>query len=441
MDLFSRREFLNRSAILAAASAAAGTALGQQPVTANRVGNGRQDKLRVAVVGVRGRGMSHVSGFANKNNCEITTVCDCDEAVIGSAMRGVEKAQGKAPKFEKDIRKVIENKDIDIVAIATPNHWHALMAVWAMQNGKDVYCEKPASHNVREGAIMTAAARKYNKICQVGTQSRSNPGMREAIAYVQGGKLGKVAFARAWIAGNRPNIGFAKPEPTPAGVDYSLWLGPAADGPFTKNRFHYNWHWFWDLGTGELGNNGIHGLDAIRNVLALDAPTKVSCAGGKYYYEDDQQTPDTQTVTFDFPAGPGGAAGCTVVWEHRVWEKKGQGPEGQGYGISIHGDKGTMLFDGDAWQVRGGDGTTEKPKGDMVRNHVANFIESIRGTAKPNAEIEEGHKSTRLCHLGNIAYRTGKTITFDPKTETTGDPAADKLLGREYRKGFELPTV
>jgi predicted dehydrogenase len=344
------------------------------------------------------------------------------------------------PKAETDIRTVLDDKSVTALVVAAPDHWHALATLWAAERGKHVYVEKPVSHTLLEGRRMVEAARKYKVVIQAGTQRRSQASVAAAREYVHGGKLGKVAFARAWIAGNRPNIGFAKPEAPPPGVDYDLWVGPAS-GEFTKNRFHYNWHWFWDLGTGELGNNGIHGLDVIRTVCGLDAPTRVSCAGGKFYYDDDQETPDTQTATFDFPAGPGGAAGCTVVWEHRVWEKKGQGPEGQSYGISIHGDRGTLVFDGDAWRVRGGDDAAEKPKGDMVGEHVRNFVASIRGDAKPNADIEEGHKSTRLCHLGNIAYRTGKTLRFDPKTETTDDPAANKLLARDYRKGFELPAV
>jgi predicted dehydrogenase len=343
---------------------------------------------------------------------------------------------------ETDIRKVLDDKSVTAVVVSAPDHWHALATIWAAERGKHVYVEKPVSHNLIEGRRMVNAARKYKVVIQAGTQRRSQESVIAAREYVQAGKLGKVAFARAWIAGDRPNIGRAKPEAPPAGVDYNLWLGPAS-GEFTKNRFHYNWHWFWDLGTGELGNNGIHGLDVVRNVLDLDTPVKVSCAGGKYYYYDDQQTPDTQIATFDFAGGPGGAAGCTVLWEHRVWEKKGQGPEGQSYGISIHGDGGTMLFTGDAWQVRGGvgEGANGKPKGDMVRVHQKNFIDSIRGDAKPNAEIEIGHKSTTLCHLGNIAYRTGKTLKFDAKTETTDSAEANKLLGREYRKGFELPSV
>jgi predicted dehydrogenase len=423
----TRRQFLATSALTLSAATYAGAA--RKP----------NDRVRVAVMGLRVRGKQLAPPFAAAPNVEVTHLIDPDPAMVKPALDALKNPAGP-PKAETDIRTVLDDKSVTALVVAAPDHWHALATLWAAERGKHVYVEKPVSHTLLEGRRMVEAARKYKVVIQAGTQRRSQASVAAAREYVHGGKLGKVAFARAWIAGNRPNIGFAKPEAPPPGVDYDLWVGPAS-GEFTKNRFHYNWHWFWDLGTGELGNNGIHGLDVIRTVCGLDAPTRVSCAGGKFYYDDDQETPDTQTATFDFPAGPGGAAGCTVVWEHRVWEKKGQGPEGQSYGISIHGDRGTLVFDGDAWRVRGGDDAAEKPKGDMVGEHVRNFVASIRGDAKPNADIEEGHKSTRLCHLGNIAYRTGKTLRFDPKTETTDDPAANKLLARDYRKGFELPAV
>lgn len=423
----SRREFLATSAVTL--TAASYTRAAQSP----------NETVKLAVMGLKIRGKQLIPGFAALKGVVISHVVDPDPAMVGPALAGI-KNSASPPAVETDIRKVLDDKSVTAVVVSAPDHWHALATLWAAERGKHVYVEKPVSHNLIEGRRMVDAARRYKVAIQAGTQRRSQESVIAAREYVRSGKLGKVAFARAWIAGDRPNIGKAKPEAPPTGVDYNLWLGPAS-GEFTKNRFHYNWHWFWDLGTGELGNNGIHGLDVVRIVLDLDTPVKVSCAGGKYYYDDDQQTPDTQIATFDFAGGPGGAAGCTVLWEHRVWEKKGQGPEGQSYGISIHGDKGTMLFSGDAWQVRGGDGGSAKPKGDMVRVHQQNFIDSIRGDAKPNAEIEIGHKSTTLCHLGNIAYRTGKTLKFDARTETTDSPEANKLLGREYRKGFELPAV
>lgn len=423
----NRRDFLATSALTLSAA------------SYNRAADKPNEKVRVAIMGLRTRGKQLAPSFVAAPNTEITHVIDPDPSMVKGTL-DVLKDVKSPPKVETDVRKVLEDKELTALVVAAPDHWHALATVWAAERGKHVYCEKPVSHNLVEGRRMVEAARKYKVVVQAGTQRRSQPSVIAAREYVQSGKLGKVSFARAWIAGNRPNIGFAKPEPAPKGVDYDLWLGPAS-GEFTKNRFHYQWHWFWDLGTGELGNNGIHGLDVARNVLDVDTPIKVSCAGGKYYYDDEQQTPDTQIATFDFPTGPGGATGSTIVWEHRVWEKKGQGPEGQSYGIAIHGDKGTLVFDGDAWTVRGGDGASEKPKGNMVHDHVRNFVEAIRGNEKANAEVAIGHASTLLCHLGNIAYRSGKTLKFDGKTELTDSPEANKLLGREYRKGFELPLV
>jgi predicted dehydrogenase len=425
----SRRQFLVSSALTLSAA------------SYNRAADRPNERVRIAIMGCRIRGPQLLPVFEAQANAEIAYVIDPDSRLFPDILKKVKGEKG-TPRTATDIRKVLEDQSVTALVVAAPDHWHALATVWGCQAGKHVYCEKPCSHNIVEGRRMVQAARKYKKIVQMGSQRRSQSSVVAAREYVQGGKLGKVAFARAWIAGDRPNIGFAKTEPVPPGVDYSLWLGPAAEGPFTKNRFHYNWHWFWDLGTGEIGNNGIHALDLARNVMGLDAPTKISCAGGKFHYDDEQQTPDTQIATFDFPSGPGGAAGCTLIWEHRVWEKKGQGPEGLGYGISIHGDKGTLLFNGDSWTVRGGDGASGKPTNNMMSDHVKNFLDCIPDNKLPNADIEEGHKSTRLCHLGNIAYRTGKTIYFDAKTETFPDqPEANKLLGREYRKGFELPKV
>ena len=429
MPPLSRRHFLATSAVALTAAEYAGAA--DKP----------NERIRVAVMGARIRGKFHLSAFGQQPNATVTHLVEPDANLIPDALKVSAKHQKNEPAVEPDIRKLLEIKDVDALVVAAPDHWHALATVWACAAGKHVYCEKPASHNLIEGRRMVDAARKHKRVVQVGTQRRSAAHVLAAREFVAAGKLGKVPFARAWIAGQRSPIGTTKPAAVPKGVDFDLWRGPAEMVPFHGNRFHYNWHWFWDVGTGELGNNGIHGLDVARYVLGLDAPTRVTSSGGKYVFDDDQQTPDTQIATFDFPTGPGGATGCTLVWEHRVWEKKGQGPEGQSYGIAIHGDKGTMLFDGDSWQVRGGDGAAEKPKGDMMGTHVRNFIESIRGDAKPNAEIEIGHTSTRLCHLGNIAYRTGKTLRFDAKTETTDDAGANKLLGREYRKGFELPAV
>ena len=434
MSAVTRRGFITRG--LTALGSTLGSTLTLSAATYAGAADKPNERLRVAVMGCRIRGKQLAPVFAGKENTEITHVIDPDESLYTDILKPF---KDKPPQTATDVRKVLEDKNVDALLVTAPDHWHALATVWACMAGRHVYCEKPCSHNLVEGRRMVQAARKYKRVVQIGTQRRSATDVVAAREYVQSGKLGKVAFARAWIAGSRPNIGKANEEAIPKGVDYSLYLGPAAETPFTKNRFHYNWHWFWDLGTGEIGNNGIHGLDVARNVLGVEAPTKISCAGGKYFYDDDQQTPDTQIATFEFPSGPGGAAGCTLVWEHRVWEKNG--PEGQSYGIIIHGDKGTLLFKGDGWEVRGADMAKEPPGKDIVGTHVQNFLDCIRDGKTPNAEIEIGHASTRLCHLGNIAYRTGKTLLFDAKTESLNDKEANTLLGREYRKGFELPTL
>ena len=429
MSVPTRRQFLAASALTLTAA------------TYNGAAEKANDRIRVALMGTRIRGKQLLPVFLKQPNVEVAYIIEPDENLLPAAV-ALTKDQATAPKTEKDVRKALEDPSVTALIVAAPDYWHALATVWACQAGKHVYCEKPVSHNLIEGRRMVQAARKYKRVVQVGTQRRSNTAVASAREYIQSGKLGKVAFARAWIAGKRPNIGKAESAPVPQGVDYSLYLGPVAEGPFTKNRFHYNWHWFWDMGTGEIGNNGIHGLDVVRNILDLDAPTRVTCSGGKYIHaDDDQQTPDTQIATYDFAKGPGGAAGCTVLWEHRVWEKNG--PEGQSFGVIVHGDKGTLIFKGSGWEVRDGDGASDKAQGDMVGAHVGNFLDCIRDSSKtPNADIEVGHASTRLCHLGNIAYRTGRVLHFDAATETfKNDAEANKLLGREYRKGFELPTI
>ncbi|HYH63367.1 MAG TPA: Gfo/Idh/MocA family oxidoreductase [Urbifossiella sp.] len=489
MDLFSRREFLDRAAILSAAAAALGgssAAAQDAPRSTAAAARGANDKLRVAVVGVRGRGMSHVSGFLGKNNCEITTVCDCDEAVIGNAMRTIEKVQGRAPTYQKDIRRVVENRDVDVISIATPNHWHALMAVWAMQNGKDVYCEKPATHNVKEGAIMTAAARRFNRICQVGTQSRSNPGMRQAVEAVHT-KIGTVDLAIGLCYKNRPSIGKVDgPQEPPATMDYDLWCGPAPlEAPRRNVRLnnagtvHYDWHWIWNYGNGDLGNQGVHEMDKARWGLRKGMPNSVCSVGGRFGYTDDGQTPNTQVCLFDYGESK-------MVFEVRGM--KSPLFKGAGIGNIWVGSDGMVVcpnynsgiqYDKDGREVA-------RFTGGNDQMHFDNFVKAVRSrrVADLHCDIAEGHISASLCHLANISYRlgteapigdvagfasvpgatdaltrmrehlrehkvdpmtvagrAGPKLTFDPATERfTGARAteANAMLFREYRRGFEL---
>jgi predicted dehydrogenase len=409
-----RRDFLKASAACAALTAAGAA---DQP----------NERIILAVMGVHGRGRDLVRGYSACNDVEIAYICDVDENVLPEAIKQATQRQKRTPAVEKDIRRVLEDKAVTALAIAAPDHWHALATIWACQAGKHVYVEKPISHNLIEGRRMVEAARKYIRVVQVGTQRRSAAHVASAAEFVRSGKLGKVPFARSWIGGDRKSIGHKKDGAVPAGVDYDLWLGPAPQRAFNPNRFHYNWHWFWDYGTGELGNNGIHGLDLARQVVGLDAPMRITCGGGKYFYDDDQETPDTQIATFDFPH-------TCLVWEHRIWAKRDL--EGQSWGVCIQGEKGTLFVDDRGWRVLGGVEASDKPS-DVERPHLQNFLDCIRSGKRPNADIEEGHKSTRLCHLGNIAYRTGRTLHFDAATETIRDDAeANRLLGRTYRKPF-----
>jgi len=418
MNDLTRRRFLHSSAAGLTALAAAGAA--DKP----------SEKVRLAVMGLRNRGKQLAQGFCAFDDVEVAYLVDPDANVLAPAMKSVEQKQKRAPKTEKDIRKVLEDKDVDAVVVAAPDHWHALATVWACQAKKHVYVEKPLSHNLVEGRRMVEAARKYQRVVQVGTQRRSAPHFQSAAEFVRKGSLGKVPFARTWIAGDRKTIGKAKDGDAPAGVDYDLWLGPAPARPFNPNRFHYNWHWFWDYGTGELGNNGIHALDVARMCLGLDAPTRVTSGGGKFYYDDDQETPDTQVATFDFP-------GCTVVWEHRIWSKTGFA--GEPWGIALYGEKGTLVFDKKGWHVEDGVEASDKAA-DVEKPHLRNFLDCLKDGKRPNADVEEGHRSTRLCHLGNIAFRTGRALRFDAESETIpGDKEAARLLGRAYRDPFILP--
>jgi predicted dehydrogenase len=389
------------------------------------------ERVRIAVIGLRSRGLDHIKLFAAEPEAEVVAICDVDDAMIARAMEKVPTAGGKTPRTEKDFRRLLDNKSIDAVTIATPDHWHGLMTVMGCQAGKDVYVEKPISHNVVEGCRMVEAARKYRRVVQAGTQRRSAPWVAEAVGRVRDGSIGKVGMARAWIHQVRPNIGHGQPGPVPPGVDYAMWQGPAPDRPFYPNRFHYNWHWFWNWGTGELGNNGIHAVDMARWGLEVDVPIAVASGGGKFVFDDDQEVPDTQVAAWEFP-------GACLVWEHRMWSK--HPAEGTGFGVAFYGDKGTLIIGERSWRIEDGDGSRGKPGPDGQQLHVKNFLDCVKSRNKPNADIEIGHLSTRLCHLGNIAFRTGKKLTFDPVHESFPDPDANALLSRQYGSRFAMPA-
>jgi predicted dehydrogenase len=450
MRRITRRDFLQDSAFLSAALAGAGLVGGGRAADkeeAKPAKNAVLDKLRVACIGVRGQGMTHVSGFLNEeHNCTVTTICDVDEDVIGRAMKAVETKQGKKPKYEKDLRKVVEDKEIDVISIATPNHWHALAAIWAMQNGKDVYVEKPVSHNVSEGRRIVETARKYNRICQTGTQIRSMPGIREAMQFLRDGKLGKINVARGLCYKRRDSIGKVKgPQEPPPKMDYDLWCGPAPNKPPMRNSerngtVHYEWHWIWDYGNGDLGNQGIHQMDVARWGLGKNelAPTAFS-VGGRLGYVDDGETPNTQLCVFHY-------GDSELIFEVRGLSTKSL--LGASVGNIFHCADGYLVCD--SYQTA----TAFTPKGEVIKkfgsredrgdHHRANFVKAVRSRKVEdlNSDIFEGHLSSALCHLANISYRLGTDEPFNKKAKAFGDDKeAAETLGRmeEHLKENKVP--
>ncbi|QOV91024.1 Gfo/Idh/MocA family protein [Humisphaera borealis] len=390
----------------------------------------KSDKpLRIGVIGTAGRGTEVGSTFAQNADAVVTHVCDVDEGHMKAAAKAIGQYQDTEPQGTDDLRRILDNKDIDAIIIATPDHWHAPAAILGCQAGKHVYVEKPCSHNPAEGEMLVAAARKHDRVVQHGTQRRSWSGVMEGIAKVRAGEIGKVYLSRGWYMNTRPETGKRTPASVPAGLNWDLWQGPAPRTEYTENVVHYKWHWFWHWGTGELGNNGVHALDVCRWGLDVAFPKRVTAGGGRYHFQDDQETPDTLSVTYDY-------GDKAIFWEGRSCHPRGF--EGNSYGIAFYGDKATLVVDGDGYYLLDPKGKPmlDKPvKGTNSGNtrHVDNFVQTIRGKEKLNCEIEEGHRSVVICHLGNIAYRTGRTLNCDPKTgRIVGDEAAMKHWSRDY---------
>ncbi|MHC4743493.1 MAG: Gfo/Idh/MocA family protein [Planctomycetota bacterium] len=479
MKSVSRRRFLEESILATTALLSSPSvllsAVSKQRASAN-------EKLGVAVIGTGSRGGAHVRAFAGRKDCEVLAVCDADLNRAHGAQQAGEQKQGRKPQIIRDLRHIMDDNSIDCVSIACCNHWHALAAVWALQAGKDVYVEKPVSHNISEGRRIVQAARKYNRICQVGTQYRSDGSCKAAGRYIAEGKLGKVRLARSITYKRRRSIGPVVKGEVPKSVDYNLWAGPAPMSPITRTRFHYDWHWFWETGNGDLGNSDVHRADLVRWGLGLKhLSPAVMCYGGRLGYEDSAQTPNTQIVVHDYGE-------LTFVQEVRGLETPAFGMRG---GAIFVGDDGyigmsggnSALFDGEGKLVRKFTGETE--------DHFDNFIKGVRTRqfGALNADIFGGHLSAGLCHLGNISFLLGRKasrseilkrleqrqlhddsgdtlgrtcehltannvdlarseltlgpwLEFDPQKEIFIDNAdADALLTRNYRKPFVLPSA
>ena len=327
----SRRAFLKQTSVVAAGLAALGNAC---PLRAAAGSNG---KVRVGIIGCNGRGMAHIAGYLALPNAEIAYICDVDSRAVEKGVAAVARKQERKPRGVTDLRRMLEDPELDAVSIATPDHWHTPAAILACAAGKHVYVEKPGSHNLRESELIVAAARKYKRVVQMGNQRRSWPWVIEAIESLRAGELGKVLFARGWYTNHRASIGHGKQVPVPAWLDFSLWQGPAPEQPYRDNILHYNWHWFWNWGTGELGNNGVHALDLARWGLDVELPRRVTCGGNRYFYHDDWETPDTMIATFDF-----GEKG--IAWEGQSCAPRGF--EESSFGVDFYGEKGCLAIAG-----------------------------------------------------------------------------------------------
>jgi predicted dehydrogenase len=406
------------------------------------------DTVRVCCVGVRGQGQSHLRAYSRMQNVEIAAICDVDESILEQRLGDTEKMTKKRPAGFTDLRKVLEDKSIDAISIATPNHNHALQAIWGCQAGKDVYVEKPCSHNIFEARQLVAAAKKYNRMVQHGTNGRSSPSMQRAVQQLRDGVIGYVYLSRGLCFKTRDTIGRTPISDVPSGVHYDLWLGPAPKREFTKNRFHYNFHYFWDYGNGDFGNQGAHQMDAARWLLGVKYPTKVSAIGGHFMFDDDQETPNTLTATYEFNES---GKKKMLVFEVRHWLTNGEADiprrsDSAAVGNIVYGSNGYLstgagvkIYVGKELQPAAAPSSGgERAMGD----NWANFIQAVRSrkTSDLNAPIEEGAISVTLIHLANISYRLGRTLHFDPVTMSCkGDSEANRMFTRNYRAPFVVP--
>jgi predicted dehydrogenase len=434
---------------------------------------GANNRVRVAICGVHGRGNDHLQNYAKLQNVEIAALCDIDESVLAKRVAQMDKMALAKPATYVDIRKLLEDKSIDAISIATPNHWHSLMGIWACEAGKDVYIEKPCSHNLWEGGQLVKASQRYNRIVQHGTQIRSATAAREMVQKLHGGLIGETYMARGLCYKWRDTIGREAVQAVPAGVNYDLWTGPAPVLPFTKNRFHYNWHWNWTYGNGDLGNQGVHQVDVARWGMGLGFPNKVSAMGGHFMFDDDQQTPNDLNCTFEFNLPDGKRR--MITFEVRHWitnheaeigtqalgtpePKRAAGQAKLGPLSGSHNSVGNIFYGSNGYLSTGDEdattyavwlGRNQDPQapvqGGSERAHFQNFIDCVvsRNKADLHAPIEEGHISCSLVHLANASYRLGRTLNFNPETQQViNDEEANKLLcdgDRGYRQPFSVP--
>ncbi|MDD4645538.1 MAG: Gfo/Idh/MocA family oxidoreductase [Bacteroidales bacterium] len=442
----NRRDFLKKAALGSAALTVGGILPGFSAKSYRNIA-GSNERITIGMIGVNSRGLALAENLTGQKNCRIIHVSDVDTRAAEKCIASVTKLTGERPSATPDFRKALEDKQLDAVFIATPDHWHAPAALIAMKAGKNVYLEKPCSHNPREGEILIEAAKKYGKTLQMGNQRRSWPNIIRAIDEIKSGTIGKPYFGKSWYTNQRLPIGFGKEAPVPEWLNWDLWQGPAPRKAFHDNYVHYNWHWFWNWGTGEALNNGTHMMDILRWGMGVDFPVKVSSNGGRYHYKDDWETPDTQVISMDFKEG------FSMTWEGRSCNPREI--EGSSVGAMFYGEKGSLLITANnGYTLYDQAGKEIKKTGDQekidARNpaspaqqldalHIQNFFGAISKGTPLNSDISSGHKSIVLVQLGNIAQRVGHSLEINPDNgHILHDSQAAKLWSREYEKGWEM---
>lgn len=442
----SRRSFVKKSAFVTTASLAGIGLPGFSAASYRRI-IGANEMIRVSIMGVNSRGLALAQNFAYHHDCDVIGICDVDQRAIDRCITSIKNIQETTPQRYTDFRKSLENKDVDALVIAAPDHWHAPAALLGLKAGKHVYIEKPCSHNPHEGELLLQATARYKKSVQMGNQRRSWPNVMQAIQDIKDGAIGRPYFGKGWYTNNRASIGIGKETAVPDWLDWNLWQGPAPRRRFKDNLVHYNWHWFWHWGTGESCNNGTHMIDLLRWGLNVDYPTKVSSNGGRFHFKDDWETPDTQVINIDFKEG------VSMSWEGRSCN--GKYIEGSSVGVSFYGEKGTLVISGGndykifdlknnmIKEVKDEKGVDPRdlanPAGHLDATHVRNFFDNIKLNTPLRSDIDSGHKSTLLMQLGNISQRVGHSLNINPQNgHIIGDALANAHWKREYEKGWEM---
>ena len=447
MEQITRRRFLRNSTRIAssATALAVGTGRIQEPLRAGR--SSPNDQIHVGLVGCGNMGKHDLRAFLERNEIQCLAIADVDEEHLAEGIRLVQERKNRRPDGYSDFRRIMDRRDIDVVIVATPDHWHALPTIFACQSGKDVYVEKPLASSIHEGRAMVKAAQENNRVVQVGTQQRSAEHFQAAVDFVRSGQLGKIRMTRSWAYLDwKGGLGKPPEQQPPPTVDYNMWLGPAPERPFNPARFHLDFRWFWDYAGGLMTDWGAHMVDVVMWAMAED-PVGAMATGGKYGYPNDiMETPDTQQSIVEFPS-------FSMTWEHMLG--CGVGPWQREHGIEFHGQNGILIVDRHDWEVRSETEKMDRPdrfyrmkpkprrasSGNFHSTHVENFIDAVLSREKPRADIEVGHKSVIACHLGNIAVRLKRYVAWDPiKEQVVGDKEAQELVGKEYRAPWKLPV-